>query len=1427
MHKKNSYPIYRLVIAFMLLLFSSISYGQWTLDVVGTVKKEENNKRFEGVTVTIKKNGAVWKTITSEAAGKFMASLEPDGIYLIEFSKPGHVTKRIEFSTKNVPPDDAKFGFEFPMEMNLFEKMEGLDVSILNKPIAKVAFNPATGYMDYDPEYTKSIKTELDRLKQELATRLKNQEAEQKAKQASYDKAILAADKAFTTQKWQEAKPFYDEAALIFPNETYPKTQLSAISDKLAAIEGANKMYNTAIAEGDKAFAEKKWDVATLNFQKAVSYKPTEKYPADKLNEIKNIVAAEKKNAEDYKIAIAAGDQFFSLKDYVKAKDSFTKAVALKSNEVYPKTKLTEIDKLIGDTKQKDIDYASAIAEADKLFVAKDYEKSKVSYNKALAVKSSEEYPKKKIAEADKFLGDQKKIEEDYKNAIALADQAFAAKDYPKAKTNYQQASLIKVNEKYPKDKMLEIESILGGLSKKDAEEKAKNKQYDDLIVSADLAFKSKSYESAKTSFNSALAIKANEKYPQDKIKEIDQILADLAIKKNAEESSNLAEKQKNEKYQAFIDLADKGMQNKSYDIAKTNYNLALGVKSSEKYPKDKLVEIENILSELAKKKASEETANAADKEKNEKYNNFILAADNDFKSTNYESAKTKYYQASAIKKDEQYPKDKLNEITKLLADLAKKNEDNKLGLEAEKKKKEYYNAVIAQAEGELIVKKYDEAKSKFTEASNILPDEKYPKTKIQEIDDILAKLNSEKNNSLLAEKEKNDKYNALIAQADNSLSAKDYINAKTSYKSALSFKPNEGYPKDKISEIDLILSDLAKNQAELLLTNNALKQKLDRYNSLLKKGDELFSKKVYKEALNSYNEAINIMPTEQYPKEKVNAINLLLANLSQQEKEQNDLAKQEKEKRGQYNTLIYDADRAFKFEKYLEAKGKYEQALSLYAEEKHPKEQLLEIETRMNKSNETIVVNNDPTEPRVKITDAKDKELEAMIADLNKNREVDKGIAVEKYKKEVDGSEAILVSSSHNKISTASTDLKGLENDMKTQYDEANKYHLENFDELNATKTELEGIEKTLVSTSENKRQKAKEDHLTIEESIRVFNTSQDKQLEEKVQELYAFADQVIESDLMLQEKANDRRVNNKNDIAQISDQIKQDVELGERRRKEREMKVDEYTKQLKDQENIFITRSLNKRNYNRDSLDEMVTAMHEQQLRNTKFYELNLSKIDEYKASLDNLEKRRVEASLNKRESSLRDVNEYEDEIKLSVQRQEQSYKNKTSYLQGYKDELADVDKQRVLSRKEYRENAKIANEKIEQNIKDVEASKSEYHLRFYETIQQERNKNDQFLADLNTLSYTKIRNVKPDDVYVGELKPSENLELSNKYPQGISEETTEEGNAVILRRIKVTGKHADVYEKIFYKWGGKFYTKNGYNITETLWNLESIEK
>lgn len=1691
MNKRFTYQLLSVVIISLLLLTSKVSHAQWSLDVVGTVKKEETKKRFEGVTVTVKRNGSVWKTLTSESSGKFEAALDPDAVYVLEFSKPGHVTKRIEFSTKNVPPDDAKYGFEFPMEMNLFEKMDGLDVSILNKPIAKVAFDPTTGYMDYDAAYTKSIKSELDRLKKELEEKLKQQEADRKAKQGDYDKAIAAADKLFNSEKWAEAKPFYDQAAKIFPDESYPLFQLGLISDKLAATAEADKRYNSAIEAADAAFAAREWDKATMNYQKAASYKSEEKYPADKLKEIKDILANEKKVAKDYDDAILAADQFFGLKDYEKAKMEYEKALALKSYEEYPKTKITEIDKLLAESKQLEQEYTAAIKEADDLFAAKDFEKSIVSYQKAEKLKPTEEYPKEKINEAKSQLEAQKKIEEDYKKFITAADAAFASKDYQTAQTNFQQALVVKANEQYPKDKIAEIKSILddiakkeaeekqkeanylaaisngdkalalqkydvatqayesaiqikadeqypkdkiaeiklllADIAKKEAEEKAKNEQYLKLITEADGLFSSKEYEKAKlkyqsasdlkseeqypkgkiveidgllaelankeaaekakeeqyqkliteadgllsskdyinskakyqsasdlkaeekypkdkiveidgllaelakkeaeekeknqqyeqfisqadnnlaakkyeeakiaynqaieiksqeqypkdklkeieailleiakakaeeeaaekaekekqdkfdaliveadgfsdskkyeeaiSSYKKALEIKSNEQYPKTKIIEIEAILAEIARKKAEEESALMAEKDREEKYKNLISKADKSFNLKEYEAAKFTYNEAVGIKSNEQYPKDKIAEIDQLLAEIAKKKAEEEAAALALQGKEQQYKSLIAQADNAFNTKDYEGAKIKYYEASAIKKEEQYPKDKINEIAKILAELALKQEEDKLAAEALKKKREYYDAVIAQADGEFSSKNYEEAKRKYTEASAILSDEDYPKSKIKEIDDIIAKIASDKANAALAEKEKEEKYKSLIASADNSFNNKNYEEAKSVYTKALSIMPYEQYPKDKLLEIKLILDKISSEQEEIKVTNNAQQQKLDQYNAIIEKADELFSNKKYNEALNQYNSASSIMPSELYPKKQIIEINKLLAELAQNDKAKEQALLAEKQKRDNYNEIIYEADRLFRFEKYQDAKYKYEQALALFNDEKYPKEQLLEIEKRMNETeNETVIVSSNSNGPRAKIDDSKEKEIEKRMAELLKNRDSDKAIAIENEKNNHTQLESERISTLDKKIKATRDQLILFDNDRNANNEIRDKYRLQNQEELDEfTKSYIES-EQSLISDSESKRQNSNEEIIVTAQKIKEFEESQDEQLEDKVNELYTFADNVNEANLIIRENAENRRSLNEKELDEMYVKIQKDMEQAEKRRKAHELDLKEYQKLLDSQNEILIKASKNKRQFNRDSLVDLVTAIHKQQLKSSKYYELNVAQLKEYKETLKNLENRQIEAADKWRENNIKEVDAYQAEIDKNQEIQIKKYYEKTAYLDGYKKTM--TVQQKDLN-ENHENNIQLAKEIVlkEKNEKiEMEKSKSQFHLRFAEEIEKERELDQQFSKDFQAISLAKIRAVSFDDVYKGEEHLSENLELADKYPQGITEETSEVGNAIVLRRVKVTGTHVDVYEKTFYKWGGTFYSKNGYNITETLWDLESIEK
>ena len=107
-------------------------------------------------------------------------------------------------------------------------------------------------------------------------------------------------------------------------------------------------------------------------------------------------------------------------------------------------------------------------------------------------------------------------------------------------------------------------------------------------------------------------------------------------------------------------------------------------------------------------------------------------------------------------------------------------------------------------------------------------------------------------------------------------------------------------------------------------------------------------------------------------------------------------------------------------------------------------------------------------------------------------------------------------------------------------------------------------------------------------------------------------------------------------------------------------------------------------------------------------------------------------------------------------------------------------------------------------------------------------ERKQNDEFHQDLITRESEKIlvANSKLKDFYTGEQKPRQDTEMLAKYPAGITEEVEESGNSITIKRVKVTGDQVDVYERVFYTWGGTYFYKNGVNISETLWDKESIE-
>jgi hypothetical protein len=118
-----------------------------------------DNPWLDSAIVTVYMNNAVYTTNYTTKRGKCTFKLSLDRQYLIEISKAGFVSKRFEINTK--VPNDKKDVFDFDFDMDIFEKVEGLDVTVLDKPIAKVLFDAPNNQFIYDASYTNRINADV------------------------------------------------------------------------------------------------------------------------------------------------------------------------------------------------------------------------------------------------------------------------------------------------------------------------------------------------------------------------------------------------------------------------------------------------------------------------------------------------------------------------------------------------------------------------------------------------------------------------------------------------------------------------------------------------------------------------------------------------------------------------------------------------------------------------------------------------------------------------------------------------------------------------------------------------------------------------------------------------------------------------------------------------------------------------------------------------------------------------------------------------------------------------------------------------------------------------------------------------------------------------------------------------------------------
>ena len=840
------------------------------LYVSGRITTEQGN--VGGTVIKMFRNGQPMIDYQVDNTGRFNLRFEFNNEYILIFQRPENFPQKYVISTivPNAVLQRDRIFPPYPLDVNLFTEIAGINRGFADNTVLRIYYSPEVDNFIPEVYYNNAqikrlievaiMQSQSVNREAELLKRLSN--AELAALRREYDEILRQAGADFDKGEYLEALDEYKAASRIFPSEKFPRDRIAEINDL----------------------------IAVLGLQ-------------DELN---------RQQAEKYNQFIQTADQQFTARQYPQSKENYQQALIIRPADDYATRRIAEIDAIEAQMQAQNR-YNDVIALADKAFDEKLWDESKKRYQEALQIRPGESYPTAQIARIDQELQQLNQLAErqsTFESAVLNGDASYARQFYPKALEYYRTALSIKPDDA----------AVIAKIAKVEKEQKEINDRlfYDETIKTADKAYKDQDYDNARTLYASALTARPDQTYPQNQINAIDKIVGD------------------NQRYADLIARADASLAAQNYTSARENFKAALEMKPREKYPADKIREIDGVLAGLARE--------------DQQYRQLLAGADRFYNARQYPQAKGEYQKATGIRPDDPYPTEMLQKITDWeteqvrLAEAQRQEEENRLISEQQLKDRQY-QALIDEADQLAAADELVTAVSKFRDALQVKPQEQYPIRRIEEIRGMIAR-----------QTEAQKSYDTAIAAADEAFQQERYPEARTGYQQALEAKPSESYPTDQIARIDSIEAEQARllaekqaaeeatrlaameeqarlqaerqaaeeaaraEQARILAEKQAaeeaallaaLAEKDRQYADAIAAGDAQFNQQQYPGAITEYRKASQVKPDENYPKERI----------AEAERLQTALVAAQRA----YDTAIAAADRAFQRQLYPEARTGYQ----------------------------------------------------------------------------------------------------------------------------------------------------------------------------------------------------------------------------------------------------------------------------------------------------------------------------------------------------------------------------------------------------------------------------------------------------------------------------------------------------------------------
>jgi len=954
------------------------------LQIPGKVKLEKGDPSGVIVRLIDLDSKQIEKSVALPSSGNFDLELSYFKEYKLSVTKVGYYDKEIDISTV-IPRDVWEKDSVFPpyfIPILLHKKVEGVKLSFEGKSVGKVSYSPngtldnfgsdvfigdkdiqdeisialkSIDEKDFNQkmaealEYEKkndlstaySLYTVASKIKpsdkfvkeklKELASDIKNLGNEAKI-QAEFNSLIALGDANVSSLKYNEAIQFYKSALKVIPNDPVAVTKLTEAEKQLSLAGDKTKKdaeFNRLIAAGDANVNQSKYSEAIVNFKDALNVRSGDSIALARIADTEKQLALAgdkaKKDAE-YNRLIALGDANVNQSRYAEAIISFKEALNIRPDDSNALVRISAAEKqlaLAGEKAKKDAEYNRLIAKGDANVNQSKYAEAIIDFKDALNIRPGDSIALVRISAAERQItmaGDKAKKDAEFNRLIASGDANVNQSKYTEAISNFKDALTIKPDDQNAKVKLTAAEQLLSNLL---AAKAKTDEEFNRLVLKGDDNVTGKNYNEAISNYKGALVIKPNNPEVVVKLSNATRLLALV------NETQNKLEQE----FSRFLSEGDAGVSAKKYAEAITLYKSALKLKNNE-VVNTKIVETERLMQLAETERIRLEAEKQTFSLKQQKYKEAIEKADQLFVANSYPESKQFYQQALAVDQAATYPVDRIREIDKIVVQL----QADALLREQENAKVKLYNEAVVVADENFRTKNWNLALTNYTKASDIRPNEFYPKNKIQEIKNAVTQ---DKANSKL--------YNDAMNRGGVNFKDKKYSEAILAYTEAQKIKSSEILPSQKIKEIQLIIDALAAKTLDdqKSVTDKKLSKDEKQYLEKIKIADENYKKSQWSVARFYYIEALNFKLGDNYSLEKVDACDKMIDSGITAEKMQD------------YKNKIEKADDEMKAKNYSSARFYYRSAIDILKWENYPQQQLKEIDKivaeKLNESDQRL----------------------------------------------------------------------------------------------------------------------------------------------------------------------------------------------------------------------------------------------------------------------------------------------------------------------------------------------------------------------------------------------------------------------------------------------------------------------------------------